>query len=325
MQEIPQKTQGVVFRTVTQEEEGGRIDNYLMRVLKGVPKSMIYRILRKGEVRVNKKRAKPELKLKTNDEIRIPPIRVTQAPVILPSTKLDKVSSLKDAVLYENDGLIVINKPAFMPVHGGSGVAYGLIEALRALRPEARYLELAHRLDRDTSGCIKKNKKRSTLRALHEQFREKDMQKQYLALVCGSFSNRIKRVDAPLLKNTLSSGERFVRVDEALGKPSVTDFNVREKFKDLTLVEAYPRTGRTHQIRVHLAYKKHPILGDDKYGDREYDKVYKELGLTRMFLHAEKITFTDPVINKDITITAPLPKELSNLLAKIREKEVKND
>lgn len=183
MQEVQQKTQTVLFKTVSDNESGGRIDNYLMRELKGVPKSMIYRILRKGEVRVNKKRVKPEYKVQTGDEIRIPPVRVTQAPVILPSAKLDKVSSLKNAIIYENEGLLVVNKPAFMPVHGGSGVQYGLIEALRALRPDARYLELAHRLDRDTSGCIIIAKKRSTLRALHAQFREKDMQKQYLALV----------------------------------------------------------------------------------------------------------------------------------------------
>lgn len=221
----------------------------------------------------------------------------------------------------KNEGLIVLNKPARMPVHGGSGVDYGVIEALRALRPEAHFLELAHRLDRDTSGCLIIAKKRSTLRQLHEQFREKDMHKQYLALVPGKFSRRIQVVNAPLLKNTLSSGERFVRVDEALGKPSITDFKVREYFGAETLVEAAPRTGRTHQIRVHLAFKGHPILGDTKYGDRALEAKYRELGLERMFLHAEKITFTDPVSGKDMTITAPLPQELEAVLTNLRARD----
>lgn len=321
MREILEKNNGVQFKVVSFEEAGQRIDNYLLRILRGVPKSMIYRILRKGEVRVNKKRIKPEYKLQANDEIRIPPVRVSDAPIILPSVGLHKVNALKDAVLYENEGLLVLNKPARMPVHGGSGVDYGVIEALRALRPEAHFLELAHRLDKDTSGCLIIAKKRSILRALHEQFREKNMHKQYLALVPGKFSRRITMVNAPLLKNTLSSGERFVRVDEVLGKPSITDFNIREYFNNETLVEAAPRTGRTHQIRVHLAFKGYPIIGDTKYGSREVDASYAKFGLERMFLHAEKITFTDPVINKEVTVTAPLPPELVQVLNNLRVKK----
>ncbi len=321
MKDILEQYQSVSMRTVQAEEDQARIDNYLIRILKGVPKSMIYRIVRKGEVRVNKKRVKPEYKVQVGDVIRIPPLRMTQAPVILPSAKLDKVSSLANAILLENAGLLVVNKPAHMPVHGGSGVDYGLIEALRALRPEAHYLELAHRLDKNTSGCIIIAKKRSTLRALHEQFREKNMHKQYLALVKGHFSARLKMVNAPLVKNTLASGERFVRVDEVNGKPSITDFNIRERFKEVTLVEACPRTGRTHQIRVHLAYKGYGILGDEKYGDRNFDNAYKPLGLSRMFLHAEKITFTDPISQKELTIHAPLPPELADLLTNIRNAE----
>lgn len=321
MREIAEVNKGVQIKTVSADEAGQRIDNYLLRILRGVPKSMVYRILRKGEVRVNKKRIKPEYKLMAADVVRIPPVRTSDAPVVLPSTGLNKVSALKDAVLYENEGLIVLNKPARMPVHGGSGVDYGVIEALRALRPKAHFLELAHRLDRDTSGCLIIAKKRSTLRQLHEQFREKDMHKQYLALVPGKFSRRIQVVNAPLLKNTLSSGERFVRVDEALGKPSITDFKVREYFGAETLVEATPRTGRTHQIRVHLAFKGHPILGDTKYGDRALEAKYRELGLERMFLHAEKITFTDPVSGKDMTITAPLPQELEAVLTNLRARD----
>lgn len=320
VKDVTEKINTVSFKTVGEEEYGTRIDNYLIRVLCGVPKSMIYRIVRKGEVRVNKKRVKPEYKVAVGDVVRIPPIRTTEAPVILPSAGLKKVSSLADAIIFENEGLLVINKPAHMSVHGGSGVDYGVIEALRALRPEARYLELAHRLDRETSGCLIIAKKRSALRVLHEQFREKDMHKQYLALVKGKFSSRLKLVNAPLLKNTLSSGERFVRVDEVNGKPSITDFNIRESFGDVTLVEAAPRTGRTHQIRVHLAYKNYPILGDDKYGDRVFDEQYKKLGLSRMFLHAEKITFTDPISEKELTITAPLPAELNNLLVNLRKR-----
>ncbi len=321
MQDIREEHRGVSFQTVNEDEAGARIDNFLIRVLKGVPKSMIYRILRKGEVRVNKKRIKPEYKLQAGDEIRIPPLRMSEAKVILPSANLDRVSALKDAVLYENDGLMVINKPCFMPVHGGSGVSYGVIEALRSIRPELHFLELAHRLDRETSGCLIVAKKRSVLRQLHEQFREKNMQKQYLALVRGVFSKRITTVRAPLAKNVLMSGERLVRVDEVNGKPSVTDFKIRENFRDVTLVEAYPHTGRTHQIRVHLAYRSHPILGDDKYGDREFDRRFEALGLDRMFLHAEHITFTDPVINREITVYAPLPGDLENLLSNIRKED----
>ena len=246
---------------------------------------------------------------------------MSEAKVVLPSANLDRVSALKDAVLYENDGLMVINKPCFMPVHGGSGVSYGVIEALRSIRPELHFLELAHRLDRETSGCLIVAKKRSVLRQLHEQFREKNMQKQYLALVRGVFSKRITTVRAPLAKNVLMSGERVVRVDEVNGKPSVTDFKIRENFRDVTLVEAYPHTGRTHQIRVHLAYRSHPILGDDKYGDREFDRRFEALGLDRMFLHAEHITFTDPVINREITVYAPLPGDLENLLSNIRKED----
>ena len=321
MQDIREEHRGVSFQTVNEDEAGARIDNFLIRVLKGVPKSMIYRILRKGEVRVNKKRIKPEYKLQDGDEIRIPPLRMSEAKVVLPSANLDRVSALKDAVLYENDGLMVINKPCFMPVHGGSGVSYGVIEALRSIRPELHFLELAHRLDRETSGCLIVAKKRSVLRQLHEQFREKNMQKQYLALVRGVFSKRITTVRAPLAKNVLMSGERVVRVDEVNGKPSVTDFKIRENFRDVTLVEAYPHTGRTHQIRVHLAYRSHPILGDDKYGDREFDRRFEALGLDRMFLHAEHITFTDPVINREITVYAPLPGDLENLLSNIRKED----
>ena len=323
-----EKFESVTTREINEDVAGGRIDNFLIGILKGVPKSMVYRIIRKGEVRVNKKRIKPEYKLQCGDIVRIPPVRVSQAPVIAPSAKLTNVQKLADSILFENEGVIVINKPARMSVHGGSGVDYGVIEALRSLRPEARYLELAHRLDRETSGCLIIAKKRSALRKLHEQFREKTMHKQYLALVCGKFPNKIKLVNAPLVKNVLSSGERFVKVDPNNGKPSVTDFNIRQVITStnnqedfVTLIECAPRTGRTHQIRVHLQYKGYPILGDDKYGIRENDEYYSQTyGLERMFLHAEKITFVDPIEGKEMTVIAPLTEELSNVLKNIKGK-----
>ena len=323
-----EKFESVTTREINEDVAGGRIDNFLISILKGVPKSMVYRIIRKGEVRVNKKRIKPEYKLQCGDIVRIPPVRVSQAPVIAPSAKLTNVQKLADSILFENEGVIVINKPARMSVHGGSGVDYGVIEALRSLRPEARYLELAHRLDRETSGCLIIAKKRSALRKLHEQFREKTMHKQYLALVCGKFPNKIKLVNAPLVKNVLSSGERFVKVDPNNGKPSVTDFNIRQVITStnnqedvVTLIECAPRTGRTHQIRVHLQYKGYPILGDDKYGIRENDEYYSQTyGLERMFLHAEKITFVDPIEGKEMTVIAPLTEELSNVLKNIKGK-----
>lgn len=323
-----EKFESVTTREINEDVAGGRIDNFLIGILKGVPKSMVYRIIRKGEVRVNKKRIKPEYKLQCGDIVRIPPVRVSQAPVIAPSAKLTNVQKLADSILFENEGVIVINKPARMSVHGGSGVDYGVIEALRSLRPEARYLELAHRLDRETSGCLIIAKKRSALRKLHEQFREKTMHKQYLALVCGKFPNKIKLVNAPLVKNVLSSGERFVKVDPNNGKPSITDFNIRQVITAtnnqedvVTLIECAPRTGRTHQIRVHLQYKGYPILGDDKYGIRENDEYYSQTyGLERMFLHAEKITFVDPIEGKEMTVIAPLTEELSNVFKNIKGK-----
>ncbi len=234
--------QTVQFVVVSGDEAGQRIDNFLLARLKGVPKSMIYRIIRKGEVRVNKGRIKPEYKIADGDSIRIPPVRVAEkndAPV---SAKLDKVSALAECVLYEDDHILVINKQAGTAVHGGSGLSFGVIEAMRALRPEARFLELVHRLDRDTSGILLIAKKRSALRALHEQLRLKQMQKDYLALVRGQWQSSVKVVQAPLLKNILQSGERVVKVSPE-GKPSETRFKVEERFEAATLVKASPVTG----------------------------------------------------------------------------------
>lgn len=312
-------TQQVSWQTIDAEYAGQRIDNYLLARLKGVPKSLVYRILRKGEVRVNKKRVKPEYKLQPNDLVRIPPVRVAaEAP--LPSAKLDQVQQLEQCILYEDDLVMVLNKPAGLAVHGGSGLQFGLIENLRALRPQAKHLELVHRLDRDTSGCIMIAKRRSALRALHEQLRAKTIDKQYYALVRGHWQGHMNAVQAPLKKNTLKSGERIVRVD-AEGKPSHTKFRIVEKFAQATLVEASPVTGRTHQIRVHALHAGHPIAADDKYGDKQFDELMRASGLQRLFLHAHKLQFQHPQDNdRTITVEAPLDDNLRTTLLALGSK-----
>ncbi|HDR1022772.1 TPA: 23S rRNA pseudouridine(955/2504/2580) synthase RluC [Pasteurella multocida] len=312
--------QSVKMLTISEDEAGQRIDNYLLAKLKGVPKSLIYRILRKGEVRVNKGRIKPEYKLQANDIVRVPPVRVSekeQAPV---STKLNKVNQLENQILFEDDCLLVLNKPSGIAVHGGSGLNFGVIEALRALRPDARFLELVHRLDRDTSGILLVAKKRSALRNLHEQLREKTVQKDYLALVRGQWQSHCKVVKAPLLKNELSSGERIVRVSEQ-GKPSETRFSIEERYENATLVKASPVTGRTHQIRVHTQYAGHPIALDDKYGDKQFDEQMSEIGLKRLFLHAFSIRFEHPKSGETLRINAPLDNEMKGILKTLREQK----
>ncbi|MEP0354906.1 MAG: 23S rRNA pseudouridine(955/2504/2580) synthase RluC [Paraglaciecola sp.] len=306
----------VQFITVDPDLEGQRIDNFLRTLLKGVPKSLIYRILRKGEVRVNKKRVKPEYKLCANDELRIPPVRVSE-PTTLPSTKLDKVSSLEKGIIYEDDWIIVLNKPSGTAVHGGSGLSFGVIEGLRALRPQQKFLELVHRLDRDTSGCLLIAKRRSALKNLHEQLRDRKVDKRYQALVAGEWpANRFK-VKAPLLKNTLKSGERMVLVNDE-GKPSETRYRILELFNEATLVEASPITGRTHQIRVHCLHAGHPIACDDRYGDTEFETRTKNLGLNRLFLHAHSLAFIHPNTEERVSFKAPLEFQLVNVLKRLR-------
>ncbi|KAA0875344.1 23S rRNA pseudouridine(955/2504/2580) synthase RluC [Nitrincola tapanii] len=279
--------------SIDAESAGQRIDNFLRTQLKGVPKTLIYRVLRKGEVRVNKKRIKPEYKLQLGDEVRVPPLRVSEAEVAAPVSR-SLTEHLQQAILYETDALLIINKPSGLAVHGGSGINLGLIEALRQMRPEARFLELVHRLDRDTSGCIMVAKKRSMLRYLHEALREKRVRKIYHALVLGRWANRQQRVEAPLLRNELKSGERIVRVD-AEGKASITEFKVLRRFGDLaTLVEASPLTGRTHQIRVHAQFVGHPIIGDEKYAPDEGLKKMRALALKRLMLHAAELRLVLP-------------------------------
>ena len=314
MKEINTKVQ---ILTVADDEAGQRIDNYLRTRLKGVPKSLLYRILRKGEVRVNKKRIKPEYKLQAGDEVRVPPIRVSEKEEAPVSAKLTRVAALADCILYEDDGLIVLNKPSGTAVHGGSGLSFGVIEGLRALRPEARFLELVHRFDRDTSGILLVAKKRSVLRDLHEQLRVKTVQKDYLALVRGQWQKHCKVVQAPLMKNVLQSGERIVRVS-AEGKPSETRFEVVERFEQATLVKASPVTGRTHQIRVHTLHARHPIAFDDKYGDRDFDAQVAVSGLNRLFLHAAAIRFRHPQTGQEMLIEAPLDGILKRTVQYLR-------
>lgn len=308
----------VQFVTIDDDEAGQRVDNFLLARLKGVPKSMIYRIVRKGEVRVNKGRIKPEYKLSAGDVVRIPPVRVAERQEAPVSAKLDKVAALGDCILYEDDHILVLNKPSGTAVHGGSGLSFGVIEGLRVLRPEAKFLELAHRLDRDTSGILLIAKKRSTLRALHEQLRLKQMQKDYLALVRGQWQSNCKVVQAPLLKNILQSGERIVKVSSE-GKPSETRFKVEERFTNATLVKASPVTGRTHQIRVHAQYAGHPIAFDDRYGDKVFDSQLSDTGLNRLFLHASALKFTHPSTGEILRLEAPMDEQLRYCIKTLRQ------
>jgi 23S rRNA pseudouridine955/2504/2580 synthase len=300
------------------DEAGQRIDNYLIRWLKGVPKSHVYRILRSGEVRVNKGRIGPDYRVQEGDRVRVPPIRTAQraaltAPEAGPRVQFD--------ILYEDAALLVINKPSGLAVHGGSGVSLGAIEQLRASRPAARFLELVHRLDRDTSGVLMFAKKRSALVALHEQLREGRVKKNYLALVRGHWRDAKRAVKAPLQKHLLANGERRVSVNDG-GQASHTIFRLRETWPSLeppfSLLEAELKTGRTHQIRVHLAYLGFPIAGDDKYGDFPLNKSLKKHSLKRMFLHAYQTGITHPDSGEPLRFDAPLPKELEAFLAHLK-------
>ncbi|MFO6423486.1 23S rRNA pseudouridine(955/2504/2580) synthase RluC [Motilimonas sp. KMU-193] len=303
----------VQFLDIDQEYQGQRIDNYLIARLKGVPKSLVYRIVRKGEVRVNKKRVKPEYKLQCGDQVRVPPLRVAE-PDAPPSVKLNKVAALESQILHEDDWLIVLNKPSGLAVHGGSGLSFGVIEGLRALRPQCRFLELVHRIDRDTSGCLLIAKKRSALRHLHEQLRIKTMRKRYQALVQGAWPKSIRVVREPLLKKAEQS---IVQVHPE-GKASETRFKILQRYQDCTLVEASPVTGRTHQIRVHSACNGHPIAGDDKYGDEVFAEKMKQHGLGRLFLHAAELDFYHPGLEQDMSVKAPLSPELVAVLENLQ-------
>lgn len=298
---------------------GQRIDNFLIARLKSVPKSVIYRILRKGEVRVNKKRVKPEYKLQQADSVRIPPLTIAAESEAV-SVKLSLVKNLEQHILFEDNDLIVLNKPSGMAVHGGSGLKFGVIEALRALRPLAKHLELVHRLDRDTSGCLLIAKKRSVLTHLHAQLRDKTVEKKYVALVAGDWDSKVRKVTDALNKNTLLSGERVVRVDEVNGKASETRFRILQRYQEGTLVEAFPVTGRTHQIRVHTACNGHPIACDDKYGDNDFTSQMQKLGLNRLFLHAKILSFIHPNTQTTLRVEAPLEQSLEQVLSRLTKK-----
>jgi 23S rRNA pseudouridine955/2504/2580 synthase len=296
---------------ISSDLAGQRIDNFLMSRLKGVPRSMIYRIVRKGEVRVNKGRIKPDYRLKAGDVVRVPPVRVSETNKTLPGKSLQQ--TIEDAILYEDKSLLVINKPSGVAVHGGSGISHGVIEALRAKRPDAHYLELVHRLDRDTSGCLLIAKKRSALRNLHEQLRHHQIDKIYQALLKGNWGNKQQVIDAPLRKNVMKSGERMVKVSTD-GKPARSIFKPLQCRENASLVQIRLETGRTHQIRVHAAYSGHPIAGDEKYGDDEFNQQMKKQGLRRLFLHAFSLTFTLPDSGKSMKVEAPLDEPLLSVL-----------
>ena len=286
-------TSGVQLLEVAPELAGQRIDNFLITALKGVPRTLVYRILRKGEVRVNKGRIKPEYKLQAGDIVRVPPLRLPErdAPVPVAQGLLQR---LEAAIVHEDKGLIILNKPAGIAVHGGSGLSFGVIEAFRQLRPDAKELELVHRLDRDTSGLLMITKKRSMLRHLHEALRGDGVDKRYMALVRGHWPTSKKQVNAPLLKSNLRSGERMVEVNPE-GKEALTLFKVLRRFGEFaTLVEARPVTGRTHQIRVHALHAGHCIAGDAKYGDEDFTRELRDLGGKRLFLHAYALSLTLP-------------------------------
>ncbi|SFU90378.1 RluA family pseudouridine synthase [Halomonas korlensis] len=301
---------------VAEGQVGQRVDNFLMSRLKGAPRALVYRIVRKGEVRVNKKRVKADTRLALGDLVRIPPLRLTPREAVREvSDSLHNL--LAGSVLLEGPDWLVINKPSGLAVHGGSGVKIGLIEALRQVREDLDFLELVHRLDRDTSGCLLLAKSRPALLALNESLKQHRMDKRYLALVAGRWPARRDFVSARLERFEAGNGERRVRVDVA-GKMARTRFSVRETFDRLTLIEAEPVTGRTHQIRVHAQHAGHPLLGDDKYGSREGARLATSLGLSRLFLHAEALTFPEPTSGRPVQIKAPLPDDLATALVRAR-------
>jgi len=306
---------GVHNLSVGEDSAGQRLDNFLVRNLKGVPKTRLYRALRKGEIRVNKGRVKADYRLAAGDSVRIPPLRrpSPSEPTPLPRYWVQQIGQ---RMVYEDDSLLVINKPSGLAVHGGSGLSFGLIESLRQLRPADRYLELVHRLDRDTSGLIMIARRPAMLRELHRQLREDKVDKRYLALVAGKWPASLRVVEAPLEKNVLQSGERMVRVARE-GKRSVTEFKVVERFDGATLVEAKPVTGRTHQIRVHARHAGFPLLGDDKYSDERSAALTRALGLQRLFLHARSLRLLLPE-SGPLALEAALDPDLENILNKLR-------
>ena len=302
--------------TVDENSDGQRLDNFLMRQLKGVPKTHVYRIIRSGEVRINKGRAQADTRVQTGDLVRLPPVRISEKV----AEKLDNPAPAREfPILLEDDSLIALDKPAGVAVHGGSGVSFGVIEQLRRARPQAKFLELVHRLDRETSGILLVAKKRNALTHLQDQFRERETGKTYLALVVGQWPANKKVLDKPLVKFLLpgkdgQDGERRVKVttkDDQDGMKSVTLVKIAKPGEKFTLLEVTIKTGRTHQIRVHLASEGFPIAGDDKYGDFELNRTFQKQGLKRMFLHAWRLQFNHPATGARVALLADLPEDLS--------------
>jgi 23S rRNA pseudouridine955/2504/2580 synthase len=301
--------------TIGPDEAGQRIDNFLIKICKGVPKSHVYQVLRSGQVRVNKGRIAQTYRLVEGDTVRVPPIRIAEREQV-------HVPGAEFPVLFEDDALLIIDKPAGVAVHGGSGVSFGVIEQLRSARPTAKFLELVHRLDRETSGILMLAKKRSALTGLHQLIRDGQLDKRYLALIKGEWPNRRQHVKLPLFKYTTPDGERRVRV-QSDGQPSHTVFNLLRKYGEYALLEAELKTGRTHQIRVHLQSTHCPIVGDDKYGDfalnRELQKADgSRAALKRMFLHAYRLGFEHPLTGDPVNVEAPLPPECLRFLQSLQ-------
>ncbi len=301
---------------VTDNHAGQRVDNFLFSLLRGVPKSKLYRIIRKGELRVNKKRVDVSYRLVDGDTVRIPPLRYEEKQEPAHAAGAKTLKNIEDSIIYEDDLLLIVNKPSGIAVHGGSGVSWGLIEALRQLRPYAPFLELVHRLDRDTSGCVMIAKKRAMLLHLHECLKTGNIQKQYYALVAGGWRGG-RLVEAPLHKYVLPGGERMVKASPE-GKFAQTGVKILESYPQATLLQATPLTGRTHQIRVHCAFMGHPIYGDQKYGDSEKNRQAKAMGFTRLFLHAHQLVIELPNKKEALTVNCPMPKECQQFLAKLK-------
>ena len=314
----------VSWITVDDEAAGQRLDNFLLRTLKGVPKSHIYRIVRSGEVRVNKGRVGPDARLAAGDVLRIPPTRTAHSAA--PAVRSRVVSTFKPPILLEDEWLIAVDKPAGLAVHGGSGIALGLIEQLRASRPDARFLELVHRLDRETSGVLLVAKKRVALTSLHAQLRDGKIDKRYLVLVRGPWPEAKRVVDVPLHKFVTAAGERRVRIQPG-GRDSITLFRRERSWETheppLALLEAELKTGRTHQIRVHLAHLGHALAGDDKYGDFAWNRELAREGLKRMFLHAKQMTFAHPTSGDTVRIVSPMPRELQEFVLALNEQPMR--
>lgn len=304
----------VQWLVVDADQAGQRLDNFLMAQLSGVPRSHIYKILRSGEVRVNKGRAKPHRKLSANDEVRIPPVhqRASQQTSVPDSL----AQQLKSNILFNDDALLIVNKPAGLAVHGGSGVSVGLIEAMRQVLPNEKRLELVHRLDRDTSGCLMLARSRSALVTMQKQLRDHSIGKYYLALCAGKWPKTVREVDAPLDRSKGSSGERIVRAAQS-GKTAVTYFQIKQRFKEATLLSVKLESGRTHQIRVHAQLVGHALAGDGKYGLRDDNREFSSLGLKRSFLHAHRLEFLHPISGESMTVEAPLPDELQGVLSRL--------